>query len=156
MVGDVGVAPTGTGAPEGDRIAGRQRRLPRRARAGDRRQSCHYFWNFVRTFKRDDEELTKALTLGHVNDGKGIYDQDHRVLEAQQRAIEANPRQPFYNLNIDAGALVVAPQDRPDDRARARRRGGGVGRWRRLEWRPARVRGVDDLTPRHSRDRHRA
>ena len=27
------------------------------------------------------------------------------VLEAQQAAIDNNPRQPFYNLNIDAGAL---------------------------------------------------
>ena len=33
------------------------------------------------------------------------YDQDHVVLEAQQRAIDRNPRSPFYNLNIDAGAL---------------------------------------------------
>ena len=35
VVGDVGVAPTGTGAPQGDRSPGRQRRLPRRAGAGD-------------------------------------------------------------------------------------------------------------------------
>jgi hypothetical protein len=27
------------------------------------------------------------------------------VLEAQQKAIDKNPRMPFYNLNIDAGAL---------------------------------------------------
>jgi vanillate O-demethylase monooxygenase subunit len=27
------------------------------------------------------------------------------VLEAQQKAIDRNPRMPFYNLNIDAGAL---------------------------------------------------
>jgi vanillate O-demethylase monooxygenase subunit len=41
----------------------------------------------------------------HVNDGRGVYDQDHDVLEAQQMAIDRNPRMPFYNLNIDAGAL---------------------------------------------------
>lgn len=30
----------------------------------------------------------------------------HDVLEAQQKAIDKNPRMPFfYNLNIDAGAL---------------------------------------------------
>jgi vanillate O-demethylase monooxygenase subunit len=40
-----------------------------------------------------------------VNGGQGVYDQDHTVLEAQQRAIDKQPRQPFYNLNIDAGAL---------------------------------------------------
>ena len=27
------------------------------------------------------------------------------MLEAQQKAIDKNPRLPFYNLNIDAGAL---------------------------------------------------
>ena len=40
-----------------------------------------------------------------VNEGRGVYDQDHDVLEAQQKAIDGNPRMPFYNLNIDAGAL---------------------------------------------------
>jgi vanillate O-demethylase monooxygenase subunit len=59
----------------------------------------------VRTFRTDDEELSRALQRAHVNDGKGVYDQDHVVLEAQQRAIGRHPRQPFYNLNIDAGAL---------------------------------------------------
>jgi vanillate O-demethylase monooxygenase subunit len=67
--------------------------------------SCHYFWNFVRTFRTDDDELTGSLQRAHVNEGKGVYDQDHVVLEAQQRAIDRNPRTPFYNLNIDAGAL---------------------------------------------------
>ena len=35
VVGDVGVAPTGTGRARGRPFAGRERRLPRRARAGD-------------------------------------------------------------------------------------------------------------------------
>jgi len=59
----------------------------------------------VRTFRTEDGELTRDLQRAHVNEGKGVYDQDHAVLEAQQRAIDRNPRQPFYNLNIDAGAL---------------------------------------------------
>ena len=104
VVGDVGVAPTGTGAPQGDRSQGVNGAFLA-ALSPETATSCHYFWNFVRTFKTDDEELTRRLNVAHVNDGKGVYDQDHRVLEAQQRAISANPRQPFYNLNIDAGAL---------------------------------------------------
>jgi len=59
----------------------------------------------VRTFKRDDEQLTRDLQRAHVNNGNGVYDQDHVVLEAQQLAIDRHPRTPFYNLNIDAGAL---------------------------------------------------
>jgi vanillate O-demethylase monooxygenase subunit len=104
VVGDVGVAPTRTGAREGDRSQGVNGAFLA-ALAPETATSCHYFWNFVRTFKRDDAGLTRALQSAHVNDGQGVYDQDHRILEAQQRAILENPRQPFYNLNIDAGAL---------------------------------------------------
>jgi len=104
VVGDVGVAPAGTGAREGNRSQGVNGAFLA-ALAPETATSCHYFWNFVRTFKRDDEGLTRALQTAHVNDGQGVYDQDHRILEAQQRAILENPRQPFYNLNIDAGAL---------------------------------------------------
>jgi phenylpropionate dioxygenase-like ring-hydroxylating dioxygenase large terminal subunit len=104
VVGDVGVAPTGTGAPQGDRSQGVNGAFLA-ALAPETATSCHYFWNFVRTFKTDDEDLTRRLNIAHVNGGNGVYDQDHRVLEAQQLAISANPRQPFYNLNIDAGAL---------------------------------------------------
>ncbi len=68
--------------------------------------TCHYFWNFVRTFHTEDEALTRSIQLAHVNEsGKGLYDQDVTVLQAQQKAIERHPRMPFYNLNIDAGAL---------------------------------------------------
>ena len=59
----------------------------------------------MRTFRTDDDQLTRDIQRAHVNDGKGVYDQDHAVLEAQQKAIARNPRLPFYNLNIDAGAL---------------------------------------------------
>lgn len=104
IIGDVGVAVTGTGAPDGDRSQGVNGAFLA-AITPETETTCHYFWNFVRNFDRDNAELTTALNKGHVNDGKGVYDQDHAVLEAQQRAIDSNPRLPFYNLNIDAGAL---------------------------------------------------
>ena len=104
VIGDVGVAPTGTGAQQGDRSQGVNGCFLA-AITPESDKSCHYFWNFVRTFRTDDDQLTQDLQRAHVNDGKGVYDQDHVVLEAQQRAIDKNPRLPFYNLNIDAGAL---------------------------------------------------
>ena len=52
-----------------------------------------------------DRKKLEELHRAHVNNGKGVYDQDIEVLEAQQRAIDKHPRQPFYNLNIDAGAM---------------------------------------------------
>ena len=104
VAGDVGVAVSGTGAPQGDRSQG-VNGFFLAALTPERDGSCHYFWNFVRTFKREDEALTRAINVAHVNGGNGVYDQDHKVLEAQQAAIDKQPRQPFYNLNIDAGAL---------------------------------------------------
>ncbi len=104
IVGDVGVALTGTGAPQGDRSQG-VNGFFLASITPETETSCHYFWNFVRNFRQDDQALTKSLNLAHVNNGRGVYDQDHDVLEAQQRAISKNPRQPFYNLNIDAGSL---------------------------------------------------
>jgi phenylpropionate dioxygenase-like ring-hydroxylating dioxygenase large terminal subunit len=104
VAGDVGVAPAGTGAPQGDRSQGVNGCFLA-AITPESDTTCHYFWNFVRTYRTDDQQLTRDLHRAHVNDGKGVYDQDHVVLEAQQRAIAKNPRLPFYNLNIDAGAL---------------------------------------------------
>lgn len=105
VVGDVGVAPVGTGAQQGDRSEGVNGCFLA-AITPETATTCHYFWNFVRTFKKDDDALTRSINLAHVNaEGKGLYDQDVTVLEAQQRAIETHPRLPFYNLNIDAGAL---------------------------------------------------
>jgi hypothetical protein len=104
VVGGVGVAPAGTGAPQGHRGEGVNGAFLA-ALAPETATTCRYFWNFVRIFHRDDEALTRSLQTAHVNEGRGVYDRDHRVLEAQQRAIFANPRAPFFNLNIDAGAL---------------------------------------------------
>ncbi|MBV8870555.1 MAG: aromatic ring-hydroxylating dioxygenase subunit alpha [Acetobacteraceae bacterium] len=104
VVGDVGVAPAGTGAREGDRSQGVNGCFLA-AITPETEKTCHYFWNFVRTFRTDDARLTRDIQLAHVNDGKGLYDQDATVLQAQQRAIDRHPRMPFYNLNIDAGAL---------------------------------------------------
>lgn len=104
IAGDVGVTVAGTGARDGDRSQG-VNGFFLAAITPESETSCHYFWNFVRNFKTDDAALTRQLSVAHVNEGRGVYDQDIAVLEAQQKAIERHPRQPFYNLNIDAGAL---------------------------------------------------
>ena len=105
VAGDVGVAPVGTGAPQGDRSQG-VNGFFLGVLVPETETTCHYFWNFVRTFRTEDAALTRSLSLAHVNpEHTGVYDQDVTVLEAQQRAISKNPRAPFYNLNIDAGAL---------------------------------------------------
>ena len=118
VVGDVGVAPTGTGAPQGDRSQGVNGAFLA-ALAPETETSCHYFWNFVRTFRTDDEELTRGLHARHVNDGKGVYDQDHVVLEAQQRAIDQQSAPAVLQSQHRRRRVVGAAHDRPDARARA-------------------------------------
>jgi phenylpropionate dioxygenase-like ring-hydroxylating dioxygenase large terminal subunit len=107
---DVGVAPAGTGAP------------PKDGQPGDRShgvngfvlntvtpetdKSCLYFWAFARNYCLGEQRLTHELREGVA----GIFREDERVLEAQQRAIDEHPGYSFYNLNIDAGAMWARRQ----------------------------------------------
>lgn len=109
VIGDVGVASADTGAPQGDRSQGVNGAFLA-ALTPETETTCHYHWNFVRTFRKDDHHLTRSIQLAHAGEGKGVYDEDVVFLEAQQQAIDRNPRQPFYNLNIDAGALWAHKQ----------------------------------------------
>jgi vanillate O-demethylase monooxygenase subunit len=102
---DVGVAPTGTGAP------------PKGDQPGDRSQgvngfvlntitpetdgTCHYFWAFARNYCLGEQRLTHELREGVAN----IFREDELILEAQQQAIDEHPGYTFYNLNIDAGSM---------------------------------------------------
>ena len=99
---DVGVAPTGTGAPEGDRSAGVNGFVLNTvtpATAG----TCHYFWAFTRNYHLHDQSLTTLLRESVSR----VFGQDTEMLHAQQRAIENNPSHEFYNLNIDVGGMWV-------------------------------------------------
>ena len=78
---DIGCAPTGTGAPDGDRSRGIALKslhvlTPESAR------STHYFWGFVRNFAINDEMLTGRIGA----DAAATFEEDVDVLEAQQRA----------------------------------------------------------------------
>lgn len=99
---DIGVAPAGTGAPEGDRSQGVGRWVVNGV-TPETDTTCHYFWNNVRGFRRDDE----GLTAGIFKTVTGLMHEDEVMVEAQQRAISANPGHTFYNLNIDTGGMWV-------------------------------------------------
>lgn len=100
VVIEVGVAPTGTGAPEGDRSQGVDGRVMNTI-TPETDTTCHYFWSFGRNYKIDEQARTHAIREGVA----GIFGEDEIILEAQQKAIEANPDHVFYNLNIDAGSM---------------------------------------------------
>ena len=97
---DVGVAPTGTGAPKGDRSEG-VNGFVLNTMTPETERSCHYFWAFVRNYRLDDQRITTVIREGV----SGVFAEDEDILAAQQRAIEDHPDKQFYNLNIDGGAM---------------------------------------------------
>jgi vanillate O-demethylase monooxygenase subunit len=97
---DVGVASTGTGAPEGDRARG-VNGFVLNTITPETETTCHYFWAFVRNYRLTEQRLTSEIRDGVAN----IFHEDELILEAQQRAMDENPDRVFYNLNIDAGAM---------------------------------------------------
>jgi phenylpropionate dioxygenase-like ring-hydroxylating dioxygenase large terminal subunit len=97
---DVGVAPTGTGAPEGDRSQG-VNGFVLNTMTPESATSTHYFWAFARNYALGDQRITTLLRDGV----SGVFAEDEEVLAAQQRAIDAHPDKEFYNLNIDGGAM---------------------------------------------------
>jgi vanillate O-demethylase monooxygenase subunit len=97
---DVGVAEAGTGAPQGDRSKGVNGYVLNTITPSTDK-TCLYFWAFARNYDLKNQTRTHELREGVA----GVFREDEEVLEAQQRAIEANPDHQFYNLNIDAGSM---------------------------------------------------
>ena len=97
---DVGVAPTGTGAPQGDRSQGVNGYVLNTVTPSTDK-TCLYFWAFVRNYDILNQARTTELREGVT----GVFREDEIILEAQQKAIEAHPDHKFYNLNIDAGSM---------------------------------------------------
>ena len=97
---DVGVAPTGTGAPEGDRSKGVNGWVMN-TMTPETEKTCHYFWAFMRNHNIHDQSWTTRTREGV----SGVFAEDEGVLEAQQIAIDENPDHVFYNLNIDSGSM---------------------------------------------------
>ncbi len=99
---DVGVAPTGTGAPEGDRSQGVNGYVMN-AITPETERTSHYFWAFMRNYRLESQQITTELRNGV----QGVFREDEVMLQAQQEAIDANPDYAFYALNIDAGGMWV-------------------------------------------------
>ena len=100
IVIDVGVAKTGSGAPQGDRSQGVTGCVVN-TMTPETDSTTHYFWSFQRNYRLEEQTLTNALREGVTN----VFDEDGAIFKHQQRAIEENPDKTFYNLNIDQGAV---------------------------------------------------
>ena len=102
---DVGVAPTGTGAPQGDRSQGVSMVVINTITPATEK-TCHYFWANVRDYRIDEQRVTTEIRDAITR----VFGEDELIVEAQQRAIDENPDHVFYNLNIDAGAMWARRQ----------------------------------------------
>ncbi|MEA3194845.1 MAG: hypothetical protein QOD26_3178 [Betaproteobacteria bacterium] len=100
IVLDVGVAPVGTGALQGDRSQGVNGRVLNTITPSTATTSM-YFWTILRSYRLRNQTLTAQLRQANAK----IFEEDRAVLEAQQLSITARPDLPLRNLNIDAGSL---------------------------------------------------
>ncbi|UOA33298.1 Toluene-4-sulfonate monooxygenase system iron-sulfur subunit TsaM1 [Sulfitobacter sp. DSM 110093] len=97
---DVGVALTGTGAPEGDRSQG-VNLMVINIITPETDKTAHYFWCVVRNYRTQDQSATVSIRRGV----REVFRQDEEILEAQQEGMDRHPDKEFYNLNIDAGGM---------------------------------------------------
>jgi vanillate O-demethylase monooxygenase subunit len=100
IVLDVGVAPVGTGALQGDRSQGVNGRVLNTITPSTATTSM-YFWTILRSYRLRNQTLTAQLRQANAK----IFEEDRAVLEAQQLSISERPELPLRNLNIDAGSL---------------------------------------------------
>ncbi len=97
---DVGVAPAGTGAPQGDRSKGVNGYVLNTV-TPETDKTCLYFWAFARNYDLHEQRITTELRQGVQR----IFHEDELIFEAQQRGVDDHPDRAFYNLTIDAGGM---------------------------------------------------
>lgn len=97
---DVGVAPTGTGAPEGDRskatsIWSTHMITP------ETETSCHYHFGWARNFRLEDEAMSKTIFDGTV----ATFLEDKEMIEAQQKKLAGPSLDGLVDINADTAQL---------------------------------------------------
>ena len=97
---DLGGAPTGSGAVEGDRSKGFERRSLN-AITPETETSVHYFWADAHNFNLDQPAVTDLLYEQVLE----AFTEDKAVLEAQQDALNNSPISTPIDINSDAGGL---------------------------------------------------
>src|SRR5262245_13356147 len=100
IVLDVGVAPVGTGALQGDRSKGVNLRVLNTI-TPETDTTCMYFWSLVRNYRLRDQTLTTQQREANAK----IFIEDQIVVEAQQREIDRRPGVALRNISIDAGSM---------------------------------------------------
>ena len=102
LVLDIGCAPTGTGAPDGDRGRGIELKSLH-VLTPESAGTTHYFWGFVRNFAIGDDALTRQVNA----DAKVTFEEDVVVLEAQRRSIAAAAGSTAIDRRADGPPLLA-------------------------------------------------
>jgi vanillate O-demethylase monooxygenase subunit len=97
---DVGATPTGTGAPQGQRVGGIEMRNLN-AMTPETESTTHYFWGQAHNF----EPHSKAMTERVFEQIKTAFLQDVEVFSAQQVNIDLDPDAPQIDINADSGGI---------------------------------------------------
>lgn len=97
---DVGVAPVGSGATVENHDQG-VRGVVIDSMTPESETSMHYFWGMARSFDTDDAGFTARFKRQQ----SGVFAEDVEILEAQQRAILANPELRLNAYQIDQGGV---------------------------------------------------
>ena len=93
---DLGGAPAGSGAPDGDRTSGIER-WNLNAITPETANTTHYFWHECRNFKCDDAALSQTFFDG-VHEA---FMEDLTMIEAQQKVRDLDPDAPHIDINAD-------------------------------------------------------
>lgn len=94
---DSGMAPTGTGAPEGRRIDAAEFRGCQ-ALTPETETSTHYFFAHPHNFAVDDSEVTRSIHQSVVT----AFDEDRDIILAQKRSLALAPDFKMILFSIDA------------------------------------------------------
>ena len=97
---DVGVAPAGTGAPQGDRSQGVNGYVVDFL-TPETETTHHYFWGMARNFEIHDLGFTQRFK----EQQGAVFLEDQEVLEAQQASIDRNPHMRLRAFSIDVGGV---------------------------------------------------
>ena len=97
---DLGGAPAGTGAPDGDRSQGIER-WNLNAITPETAQTTHYFWHECRNFRIDDAALTQ-LFYEQIHEA---FMEDMDMIEAQQSVLNREFPVPPVDINADNAPL---------------------------------------------------
>ena len=99
---DIGAAPAGEGANEGDRENALEFRHIS-AMTPETETTSHYHFTQLRNFNLEDEELDKALHDTIVN----AFHEDKDIIDAQQRVISSTRDVPMMPISADKALLHI-------------------------------------------------